>query len=194
MTTFTTIPNSSLEPGKPIRSIDGLALRDNPIAMFEGDAAAPRLVGKALKRFEEMPVLTVSASNAYSVDFGSNAQTLTTSTTNGNNPPTVVSQRYTIDKFTGSIRFKLSHYNPGVDTTVYLSIYKNNTLIQAYSTASMTPVQRTNDVSVVPGDVIEWRHSSTGGSTSATVSPSATATDGYTSRTAYISQLDNLNP
>lgn len=48
MTTFTTIPNSSLEPGKPIRSIDGLALRDNPISMFEGDASAPKLADAAL--------------------------------------------------------------------------------------------------------------------------------------------------
>ena len=49
MTTFTTIPNSSLEPGKPIRSIDGLALRDNPIAMFEGDASAPKLAAAGLQ-------------------------------------------------------------------------------------------------------------------------------------------------
>ena len=49
MTTFTTIPNSSLEPGKPIRSIDGLALRDNPIAMFEGDPSAPKLQTPAIQ-------------------------------------------------------------------------------------------------------------------------------------------------
>ena len=48
MADWTAIPDSSIEPGKPIRSIDGLALRDNPIAAFEGAAGAPRLADAAL--------------------------------------------------------------------------------------------------------------------------------------------------
>mgnify|MGYP001767810195 CR=1 FL=1 len=48
MADWTTIPDSSIEPGKPIRSIDGLALRDNPIAAFEGASGAPRLADAAL--------------------------------------------------------------------------------------------------------------------------------------------------
>jgi hypothetical protein len=43
MATWTTIPDSSLEPGKPIRSIDTLALRDNPVAIAEGAPGAPRV-------------------------------------------------------------------------------------------------------------------------------------------------------
>ena len=43
MATWTTIPDSSIEPGKPIRSIDGIALRDNPIAIAEGASGAPRV-------------------------------------------------------------------------------------------------------------------------------------------------------
>jgi hypothetical protein len=49
MTTYTSIPNSSLEPGKPIRSIDGLALRDNPIAITEGAAGAPKIQNAAIQ-------------------------------------------------------------------------------------------------------------------------------------------------
>jgi hypothetical protein len=49
MATWTTIPDSSLEPGKPIRSIDGLALRDNPVAIAEGAAGAPRIAAAALQ-------------------------------------------------------------------------------------------------------------------------------------------------
>jgi len=48
MADWTTIPDSSLEPGKPIRAIDGLALRDNPIAIAEGAVGAPRIVDGAL--------------------------------------------------------------------------------------------------------------------------------------------------
>jgi len=43
MADWTTIPNSSLEPGSPARSIDALALRDNPIAITEGATGAPRV-------------------------------------------------------------------------------------------------------------------------------------------------------
>lgn len=48
MATWTTLPDASLEPGKPIRSIDGLALRDNPVAITEGAVGAPRVQDAAL--------------------------------------------------------------------------------------------------------------------------------------------------
>jgi len=43
MTTWTNITDASLEPGKPVRSIDLLALRDNAIAITEGAAGAPKI-------------------------------------------------------------------------------------------------------------------------------------------------------
>ena len=43
MATWTTVPDSSLEPGKPIRSIDSFALRDNPVAIAEGAPGAPKI-------------------------------------------------------------------------------------------------------------------------------------------------------
>jgi len=48
MATWTDIDDTRLEPGKPIRSVDGLALRDNPIAITEGAAGAPRIQEAAL--------------------------------------------------------------------------------------------------------------------------------------------------
>ena len=48
MADWTTIPDSSIEPGKPIRSIDGLALRDNPIAIAEGATGAPKILAAGL--------------------------------------------------------------------------------------------------------------------------------------------------
>ena len=49
MADWTTIPDSSIEPSKPIRSIDGLALRDNPVAIAEGAVGAPRIAAAALQ-------------------------------------------------------------------------------------------------------------------------------------------------
>ena len=46
MADWTDIPNESLEPDAPVRSIDGLAFRDNPIAIAEGAAGAPLIAGQ----------------------------------------------------------------------------------------------------------------------------------------------------
>jgi len=44
---WTDIPDSVLEPNKPIRSVDGLALRDNPIAIANGEPGAPKIQNAA---------------------------------------------------------------------------------------------------------------------------------------------------
>ena len=49
MAEFTVIPDANLEPDKPARTIDGLALRDNPIAIAEGAAGAPRIQTAAIE-------------------------------------------------------------------------------------------------------------------------------------------------
>ena len=43
MASWTEIPNSSLESGAPIRAVDGVAFRDNPVAIAEGATGAPRI-------------------------------------------------------------------------------------------------------------------------------------------------------
>lgn len=47
MANWTNITDNPLEPGRPIRSVDGLALRDNPIAMAQGAPGAPRIQNPA---------------------------------------------------------------------------------------------------------------------------------------------------
>ncbi len=46
MAVWTDIPTGALEPGKPARSVDAIALRDNPVAMAEGAPGAPRIAGQ----------------------------------------------------------------------------------------------------------------------------------------------------
>ena len=43
MTSWTNIADNRLEPGKPARSIDAIALRDNPIAIAENAPNAPKV-------------------------------------------------------------------------------------------------------------------------------------------------------
>lgn len=48
MATYTDLPDSAIAHKKPITLQQGRALRDNPIAMFEGADTAPRLQDAAL--------------------------------------------------------------------------------------------------------------------------------------------------
>jgi len=48
MADYTDIGDSLIEVGKPIRALDGRALRDNPIAIAEGAADAPRVARKSI--------------------------------------------------------------------------------------------------------------------------------------------------
>lgn len=48
MATWTNIDDTFLEPGKPVRSVDGLALRDNPVAIAAGAAGAPKIQNAAM--------------------------------------------------------------------------------------------------------------------------------------------------
>jgi len=48
MTTYTVIPDADIEPDKPIKSSTAFALRDNLIAVVEGDPTAPKINFAAL--------------------------------------------------------------------------------------------------------------------------------------------------
>ena len=48
MATWTEIPQDALNPDSPARAIDAQALRDNPIAIAEGAAGAPKITDAAL--------------------------------------------------------------------------------------------------------------------------------------------------
>ena len=73
MATWTTITDAILEPGKPIRSVDGLALRDNVTALAEGAAGAPKIQNAAMD--------TNSVDNANVVDATLGAEKFQTGTT-----------------------------------------------------------------------------------------------------------------
>jgi hypothetical protein len=72
MTTWTSIPDTNLEVGKPTRSIDGLALRDNVLAAAEGASGAPEPVAKTgaiMPLLSEKIVSVVAAVNFTDSDF-----------------------------------------------------------------------------------------------------------------------------
>jgi len=195
MADWTTIPDSSIEPGKPIRSIDGLALRDNPIAITKGASGAPRIIGLAAQRLVDYPVLSVSAANTYRAQIGSNPLELATST---NSTSEVVAYRYTIEKYTGSLRF-VTQQRGGTsadgNTTSTLRIFKNGNLITTFTQTGPTFVTRTADIAIAPSDVIEWRHrtSDLAGPVQI-IGTVALGTNAYTTRDLFIDQLNAGTP
>ena len=178
MADWTTIPDASLEPGKPIRSIDGLALRDNPVAIADGAAGAPRILGEAIEVVENLPVVTVAAADTYTIDLGLTRVTGTTST---NSTSFVTAFTITINNYTGVMRFNATHSSIGDFSSSHLEILKNGVVQQSWSTTGSAA--RSRDVAVAPGDIITWRHRS-GGSihTSIVSSVSTSANKRYSTR------------
>jgi hypothetical protein len=197
MANWTTLPDAALEPGKPIRSIDGLALRDNPVAIAEGAAGAPRIVGFTAKRLNDYPVLTVSAANTFSALTGITVVTGTTSTTSTSN---VVAFTETINLYTGSLRFGFTQQGGSNSNQIQIisEVYKNNILVQSFSatvSAGVTgTVVRSVDISVVPNDVIEIRHRQSLNGTSIISAVTVNGSNGYTTRPLYIDELNVNTP
>jgi hypothetical protein len=61
MATWTNVPNSVLEPGDPIRSVDIIAIKENIIALSEGASGAPKILTNAIN---DLAVTTAKLANA----------------------------------------------------------------------------------------------------------------------------------
>lgn len=162
MTTYTSIPNSSLEPGKPIRSIDGLALRDNPIAITEGAAGAPKNQTASIQddAITKDKLQSPIAGTGYLICRLQEIERYT---------PLNYYQSTQFHRF----MFSESHIGatilvPGVITCYaehkatnpyasYLRILKNETQVAEWSTTSTSYVGRTLDLSVDVGDVVVFQ-------------------------------------
>jgi len=59
MATWTNVPNTVLEPGDPIRSVDIIAIKENVIALSEGASGAPAIQTAALATGERMNTTNV---------------------------------------------------------------------------------------------------------------------------------------
>ena len=183
MTSYVAIPNGDTDQDSPITQPLMTALRDNPIAIAEGDDPAPRILGEAAGRdssvaARRLPVVTVAAGAVLSFQ-GQGRVDGTTSTTSTTN---VVAYTFTIRSYSGSLRFSVvQQFIAG--GTVTAEIYKNNVLVQAY-TISNGSATRTNDVTVAVGDIIEWRHRASAG-TSQLNSAFVSADDPYVTQDFY---------
>lgn len=164
MTTFTTIPNSSLEPGKPIRSIDGLALRDNPIAISEGSPGAPKIQTAAIQddAVTKDKLQSPAAGGTYLIarlvisNKGTDANYFAT------DYKTLQSNSIGVTVLVpGVIRCSFEHRGTGGPNTVNARILKNGTQQAAWANSSTSFTTRTLDLTVDVGDLIVFQQAGT---------------------------------
>jgi hypothetical protein len=163
MTTWTSIPTASLEPGAPARSVDALALRDNPIAIAEGAASAPKVRTTALQPPAGGGTYTLlrllgavesgNAGTAYLSAYLNRAAVFS----DAHIPFTVL--------VAGVVSVWLEHRASGaLGATSYARVLKNGAVVTEWSTTSTTMVARAVDVSVAVGDVIAVQQRTSDGS------------------------------
>lgn len=137
--------------------------------------------------YTDLTALSVSASDLYTLSTGLPLVTGTISTTSA---AFVTAATYTVDKFTGSIRFKASHKISSEFFTSELRVLLNGTVQQTWSTNSLTPVERSRDITVVPTDTVVWQHRSPNTSQASTVSSiTATASNRWIEEPLYVSEV-----
>ena len=195
MTTYVTIPNSDIDQDSPVTQPLMTALRDNPIAITEGAASAPRIVGKAATKFADMPVLTVSAADTQNIIYGVTSTLGTTATTSTSY---VTARTITFDavaKHTGTARFKASHRTTGsFGNTSSLRLLKNGSSVATWTTTSTSFVTRSVDVSFTSGDTFVWQHLTSSSSQTSYVSSSTyiTANKAYIAIPLYIDSSEGI--
>ena len=164
MAEFTVIPDANLEPEKPGRAIDALALRDNPIAIAEGAAGAPRI---------QTPALAPPTAGTAHIIRRVQEATISAATDVYPNPNNH-------DRFSHEHHLGVTVLVPGVITayaehrksggfasdSMSLRVLKNGSLVQEWTTSTTTStfIQRQVDISVDVGDVVIFQQRRSGGS------------------------------
>ena len=136
MTTYnaSAVSDATIAFQKPITLQQGRALRDNPLAIGEGAAGAPRIATQAMIAPTAGANIIARYAGAETTSFAG-----------------VEAVRFQI-LVAGTIRFIVGLGCSG--GTASMDIYKNGVLVTTFTEATAGPVSKTIDVSVNMGDTI----------------------------------------
>ena len=151
---WTTLLNSLFLVGKPITSAQGLALRDNPVAIAEGSAGAPRIYQGAFERVVAGDSIKATVTAANSSEEGQTVALYSFGVVQG-----------------GTLRLGLSRSGSGSPASVAVQRTRAGALTTLLSTAS-NPASI--DISVISGDLITVSASYGGGTLPSTAAITAT--------------------
>jgi hypothetical protein len=175
---YITITEAQSDPEAAVDSSLIKRLRDNPVAIAEGAAGAPRLYGKAAvpdSQKAELAVLSLTAADTFVLsnlhwtgDFSSASTTTVSSawTTAGTITSVLMS---------GTVRFRATQQIFGIGSgTCQIRLLKNSVEIGIFSlfgaAGDSNSEVRNVDTSIAPGDVFEWQVRRSDGSGSKTAS------------------------
>jgi hypothetical protein len=141
MTSYVAIPNGDIDQDSPITQPLMTALRDNPIAIAEGETGAPRIVGAAMFAPSAGTVVQRNCLPSGTRSVSSGSSTTVTQLIEAASATALVS--CTIQVFvTGSAS--------GTGSNREVDIYKNGTIVQTYGTVTGSTVS----ISLAAGDNI----------------------------------------
>jgi hypothetical protein len=170
MADWTNVADATLEPGKPIRAIDARALRENPIAIAEGAAGAPRIAGQSGPAVQTAGLFDGAVTNAKLQPPIAGTNNIIASIGDfsvGSNFTNYILTNVVAGQFgvrfvalvAGTVTIQARHRQ--IDTgTSFMRFTKNNAVLQEYSTTSSTFQTRTLNVSVAVGDLLVVQHRS----------------------------------
>ena len=140
MADWVDIENQTIEPDAPLISSTLFALRDNPKAIAEGAAGAPRVVNAAIAAD------SLDAGKTLAVEAGDVVRFVGNSDTDygGTSFKTVADARILNP---GSIRVTLEHESSGTGNSV-VEVLVNGSVAITWSTSSTSFVSRSIDVSI----------------------------------------------
>lgn len=141
MATYTAITDAEIDQDSPITQTLMTKYRDNLIAVFEGDASAPRVVAEAFSG-------SVAGST---VLFGLSGITYPNTSSNEIFIPEATFKATTSCEIRVSAQYRRTGSN---GQTVTMRIYKNGSAVLTQSKSSTSYSTHTVDISLVAGDCI----------------------------------------
>lgn len=151
MADWTDIDTQDLEPGRPARSIQAIALRDNPVAIAEGAAGAPRVRTAGLQP---------PAAGTSNLIFRLQDAEVSTGETGyldaGFNNRYSASQHLGVVCLVPGVVTAYVEHRTGTEFsgTSYIRFLKNGAPVQEFSTTADVHQVRSVNISVNTGDVI----------------------------------------
>lgn len=151
---YTNISNALVAVGAKPFATTIQALRDNPIAIAEGEPGAPRLLLSALERLTPGTSIRMRADTVHSVS--------------GTNFVTVPNFDLAFIQ-AGTVRIAFEHrvnINNISEVRIYLRRAGTSSVLTTISQGGSTFVQKTYDLNVQPGDLVFLQHRNTSSSVS----------------------------
>jgi hypothetical protein len=189
MADWTTLPNTAVGVGGLPSGTTVTALRDNPVAIAQGAAGAPRLYGKAAvpnSQQTELDVLSLGLGsvNVGDLHYSGNFVSVNTTSTAFQSGGTVTSVL-----MSGNVTARATQTSNAVGSvignTCEIRLRKNGVVIQTFSlnapSGTSASETRSVNISVAVGDTFEWQVRRSGGDgTSSIGNQTFLADDAYT--------------